>query len=245
MPELPDVIRVDLSVAHTAPGQLFSVDADALTVVQADSDSTIRINSTTAEPIDLYNGIRISGGIDSIWIENEAASGVLMLVIERGICVRPSGGGGNDGGSFEGLFEAAPSTVADGETKQILIDENGRVIVVNEGTLSASEDTVGIASASPGTEGNAWDNELTGAAGDSSIITVTGGKIVSIFGTVDGATDLDVFFSQDGVNFYQSTHQISLAGAGDFGETIETAAAFVRLQSSADVTATVTVANKP
>lgn len=238
------LFELDLSAARSSEPLNLGGEYCRLEVLEAPSPLRLHVRGPGEPGIPLESGrVVLFPPTDQVWISNDAASGTAELHADLEVCVELGGGGG--GGDLEGLFEETPSSVPDGATKTLLIDENGRLIVRLGDALSESEDTVGVASASPGTEGNAWDGAGTGAGGNSAAVDVAGGSVVSIFGEVDGATDLSVWWSQDGTNFYQSGETISLAGAGDFGETFRVAAAFVRLQSSNDVIATATVANKP
>lgn len=235
---------LDLSTARSSEALDLGGEYCRLEVLEADSPLRLHVRGPGDSGIPLESGrVILFPPTTQLWISNDAASGEAELHADLEVCVELGGGGG--GGDLEGLFEEVPTSVPDGATKTLLIDENGRLIVRLGDALSAAEDTVGVASPSPGTEGNAWDDAATGAGGNSAAVDVSGGGVVSIFGTVDGATDLDVYYSQDGATWYQSEHQISLAGAGDFGQDFRVGAAFVRLQSSNDVTATATVANKP
>ena len=102
-----------------------------------------------------------------------------------------------------------------------------------------------------GEEGNAWKNEATGAGGDSAIVDISTCTNISIFGAVDAGTNLSCYFSQDGVNFYEApsiTAELPIVGDGatDFHVWVSgISARYIRLQSSVDVTATITVAGKP
>lgn len=238
------LFELDLATARASEPLDLGGEYCRLEVLEAPSPLRLHVRGPGEDGIPLESGrIVLFPPTDQLWISNAAAAGTAELHADLEVCVELGGGGG--GGDLEGLFEAAPSTVPDGATKTLLIDENGRLIVRLGDALSAAEDTVGVASAAPGTEGNAWSAAATGVGGNSAVVEVSGGGVVSILGTVDGATDLDVYYSQDGAVFYQSGHQISLAGAAEFGEDFRVGAAFVRLQSSNDVTATVTVASKP
>lgn len=96
-----------------------------------------------------------------------------------------------------------------------------------------------------GTQGNLWNAAVTGAGGNSAVLnlagTILGGTVfASIFGHVSAATTILLQASADNVNFY-TVDSITLTAASDFGFTDRTiAASFIRLQSSASVTATAT-----
>lgn len=91
---------------------------------------------------------------------------------------------------------------------------------------------------------NAWNNELTGAGGASDSLDTLDASQVSAMGDVDGATTLEFEVSQDNVNYYQTGVTVVLVGAGDFHFSLTTAAKYVRLTSSADVTANATLVAK-
>jgi hypothetical protein len=96
-----------------------------------------------------------------------------------------------------------------------------------------------------GTEGNVWNNELTGINTNGGVVNIENVKHLSIFGDVDGATDIYIMVSQDNINFYKAAAaDISPAGSGNFHIETDIGANYVTLQSSNDVTATATIAGK-
>ncbi len=54
-----------------------------------------------------------------------------------------------------------------------------------------------------GEHGNAWNNELTGATGVSNVVDIGHCTNVSMFGHVDGDSEIDFYISQNGVNFFK------------------------------------------
>lgn len=82
-----------------------------------------------------------------------------------------------------------------------------------------------------------------GRSGFSTSVLATGGNI-SIFGSVNGATTLTAQVSQDNVTFFDTATNVVLGGAGDFHLNFNTAAKYVRLKSSADVTITATISTR-
>lgn len=56
-----------------------------------------------------------------------------------------------------------------------------------------------------GKEGNAWYNEQTGENGFSKKIDLRSHAHFAIMGVVDGDTTINVYLSQDGINFYYSS----------------------------------------
>ena len=107
-----------------------------------------------------------------------------------------------------------------------------------------------------GEEGNAWDNEQTGADSFSRIVDTENLPQLSIFGVVDATTDLSFFVSQDGENFYFCgilSADISPSSPpgqqadfpADFHIFPSVGARYARIHSTNDVLATVTIAAKP
>jgi hypothetical protein len=94
-----------------------------------------------------------------------------------------------------------------------------------------------------GTHANAWSNASTGAGGTSAVLDTYSSPFVSAFGNSSGAATFTLQYSQDGTNFYDGPTQV-LAGSGNFRIDATCAARFVRLKSSADVTATATLSAK-
>jgi uncharacterized protein YaiE (UPF0345 family) len=94
-----------------------------------------------------------------------------------------------------------------------------------------------------GVQANAWSNATTGAGATSGALDTFNCPFVSAFGAVDGATTITLQYSQDGTHYYDGPSQ-TLTGAGDFRIDVLCAARYVRLKSSANVTATATLAAK-
>jgi hypothetical protein len=95
-----------------------------------------------------------------------------------------------------------------------------------------------------GTQGNAWNAAPVGIAGTSANIDAQYMKNVSAFGSASAATTITIQISQDGTNFYDTSTNVVLAGAGDFHMFITIAARYARLKSSAAATITATLAGK-
>lgn len=93
-----------------------------------------------------------------------------------------------------------------------------------------------------GIHANAWDNVATGAAGKSAVIDLEDTNKVTAFGNTSGATTLTLEVSQDRANWY--AHPTTVAANGNFAQTWEIASRYARLSSSANVTATATIAGK-
>lgn len=92
-------------------------------------------------------------------------------------------------------------------------------------------------------QGNAWaNNAATGAGGVSSTVQLPQIRLVTVFGHVSGATTLTIEWSADGVNWYDSGSTIVAAGAADVGTSLDCAANWIRVKSSANVNATLTIA---
>ena len=119
------------------------------------------------------------------------------------------------------------------------------VSVGDEYEIKVRSDTVNITDRTAGEEGNAWDNELTGAGGDSNAVDAQFVSVVDIAGEVSGATDITLYKSQDGTKFYNSGIVIEITEAEDFAvNDLPVGFRYLRLQSSNDVTATATIAAK-
>lgn len=95
-----------------------------------------------------------------------------------------------------------------------------------------------------GSQANAWNNAATGVAGSSSALEMRSCDTVTFFGISDGATTFTFEFSQDNSNWYDSDYTLVLAANREFGITIQTAARYVRVKSSANVTVTAALAGK-
>lgn len=95
-----------------------------------------------------------------------------------------------------------------------------------------------------GTQGNAWNAASVNAAGTSSAVDCQYQRNISAFGSVDAATTVSVYVSQDNTNFYDSGSSVALGGSGNFHVSLTTAARYVRLQSSGTATITATIAGK-
>lgn len=95
-----------------------------------------------------------------------------------------------------------------------------------------------------GVHGNAWTAATTGAGGFSAALDTLCAPFVTAFGAVSGATTITLQASQDGTNYYDTQVTQVLAGAADFAVSATVAARYVRLKSSASVTATATLSAK-
>ena len=107
-----------------------------------------------------------------------------------------------------------------------------------------------------GEEGNAWNDEQTGEDAFSAIVDTENLPHVSIMGVVDAATDLTFYVSQDGENFYfcaiiseDISPSVPPGQTEDFPATFHifptVGGRYIRIRSSNDVRATVTIAAKP
>lgn len=98
-----------------------------------------------------------------------------------------------------------------------------------------------------GSHGNAWNNASTGASGQSNSVNCYGLGTITAFGNVAAATTIYLVFSANGTNWYtDDTKKAVIAGGsgGDFAIHADVGAQFVRLASSANVTATATIQGK-
>ena len=88
-----------------------------------------------------------------------------------------------------------------------------------------------------GSHANAWNAVATGVNGVSTALETIGRPHKSAFGNVSGITTITLQFSMDGTTFYDGS-SITTAGAADFVFNVTSGAAYIRLKSSANVTAT-------
>lgn len=84
-----------------------------------------------------------------------------------------------------------------------------------------------------------WSNNLTGVNGVSltADLSNVNQSNLSIFGNVNGATQLIVQFSNDGSNFYDSQYSYTQSASGDYGFNINASPKYLRLKSTVSVTA--------
>ena len=84
-----------------------------------------------------------------------------------------------------------------------------------------------------------WSNNLTGVNGVSLILNLSNvnQSNLTIFGSVDGATNLIVQFSNDGTNFYDSQYSYVQSASGNWGFNITACPLYMRLKSTSSVTA--------
>ena len=86
---------------------------------------------------------------------------------------------------------------------------------------------------------NLWNNVSTGVGGVSSLINATfNNRDYLFFGSVSGATVLTVQVSNDFANWYDTQYSYTSSSAAGFGFSVSLVAQFVRLKSSANITAT-------
>jgi hypothetical protein len=121
-----------------------------------------------------------------------------------------------------------------------------RVVLATDVGLPAGTSNIGdvdVASVPVvGTQANAWSAASTGAGGTSTAVDCQYAAHVTVFGNTSGASTITIQFSQDNTNFYDS--ETTIAANGNFGKSVTAGARYVRLKSSADVTATATIAAK-
>lgn len=93
---------------------------------------------------------------------------------------------------------------------------------------------------------DAWSAASTGANGKSSSMDCQYASHVSVFGNVNGATDLSIEISNDNSNWYATEETYSLSGSGNFAWLVQhpIGARYVRLNSTNDVTATIVMTAK-
>ena len=97
--------------------------------------------------------------------------------------------------------------------------------------------------AKTGSHANAWNAATTGVGGVSASLAVGDFPFVSAYGNANAATTITLQYSADNTNFYDGPNVV-LAGAGDFRIDAQTGAEYVRLKSSASVTATASIEAK-
>lgn len=90
-------------------------------------------------------------------------------------------------------------------------------------------------------QGNAWNNVATGASGLSNTIDLHGRYQIALIGSVNGATTLTIEATLDQINWYATNERIFLVGSGDFHKTFVLPVPFLRIRSSLNITATVSV----
>lgn len=84
-----------------------------------------------------------------------------------------------------------------------------------------------------------WSNNLTGVNGVSLIadLSTVNQTNLTVFGSVNGATQIIVQFSNDGTNFYDSQYSYNQSASGDYGFNINSSPKYLRLKSTNSVTA--------
>ena len=102
-----------------------------------------------------------------------------------------------------------------------------------------------------GAHGNAWNNVATGEDGVSKIFDTGSLPNIAVFGRISDDSNIDLYVSADGTNFYKCMAlSEKLPGnsggstAVDFHVYFTSGARFIRLKSSVDVTATITISAK-
>lgn len=92
--------------------------------------------------------------------------------------------------------------------------------------------------------GVVWNNVSTGAGGFSASRHVAG-PLVTCFGSCSGSTTLYLQYSSDNSTWYRSNTSAILSGSvPPFEITLSTAAPYVRLESSTDVSATAYISSR-
>lgn len=94
-----------------------------------------------------------------------------------------------------------------------------------------------------GKHGNLWNEAQVAAGGLSAPVDISMTLYQQVFGSASAATNIDILVSQDGEHWY--VHQtIALEDAADFSASLQLAARWLRLRSSAAATITATCARK-
>jgi len=111
---------------------------------------------------------------------------------------------------------------------------------VSDGDTHAKLDTIQtqLEKSNKGTS-TLWSNNVTGVNGVSLILNLSNvnQSNLTIFGSVDGATNLVVQFSNDGTNFYDSQYSYVQSASGNWGFNITACPLYLRLKSTSNVTA--------
>jgi hypothetical protein len=94
-----------------------------------------------------------------------------------------------------------------------------------------------ITSNKPSSSTTLWNNASSGVATASSVHTVSGPH-VSIFGTVNGATTLTVWLSDDNTTYYKDINSFIASQSGDVAVHLTTACKYLHVKSSSDITTT-------
>ena len=84
-----------------------------------------------------------------------------------------------------------------------------------------------------------WSNNLTGINGVSLVadLSTVNQTNLTVFGSVNGATQIIVQFSNDGTTFYDSQYSYNQSASGDYGFNINSSPKYLRLKSTLSVTA--------
>lgn len=88
-----------------------------------------------------------------------------------------------------------------------------------------------------------WNAASTGAGGSSASHSNTGG-LLSLGISVDGSTNMTVQYSNDNSNWYNTGNVVQFSGTSTMGLDIASVAPYVRLNSTANVTATAFVTSR-
>ncbi|WP_251559185.1 hypothetical protein [Paenibacillus pasadenensis] len=110
--------------------------------------------------------------------------------------------------------------------------------------IGTSTNQIWIRSLFSGGHANAWNASAVAASGVSNAIDFQSQKTISCFGNASAATTITAQVSANGTNYYNTTFQQTLSGAGDFHFTFDTGARYVRLISSGAATITATISGK-
>lgn len=95
-----------------------------------------------------------------------------------------------------------------------------------------------------GSHGNAWNNATVSASGTSTTVDCQYSHYISIFGNTDTATTLTIQVSQNGDDWYSTNNTIVMVGSGNFYQSLQSGARYLRLSSSAGAIITATISAK-
>jgi hypothetical protein len=152
------------------------------------------------------------------------------------------------GGNFKVELQNSAVPVTVSGNVEITNDSGSAVPVSNATQLPASLSPSGGLRVSSndfkGSHSNAWNGTAVSAGGVSNPSDdLWYSDMVSFYGNTSAATDLTVQFSANNATWYDSEEK-RVAVNGNFGFTIDCAARYVRLKSSAAVTITATITAK-
>lgn len=141
----PTIQTIEVAVDSLLANQRVEINSTRFDVINVPVGARIRINSTKHDdaPLETGSWIVCDGGmIGAIYITtSEVAPGetIDLQVFHGGLIFDPAGTAPK---TLAGIYEAVPTSVVDGATKTLLIDQYGRMRVRLDDVLLASEDSI-------------------------------------------------------------------------------------------------------